>query len=302
MTPVVLGALALLLAGPAPVLLARRAWPTRVPRAAIVLWQALALSAVLAALGAGLALGMDVLFRPQRGAVEIIVHSLVTALTCVVAVRLVWAWAKVAIRTRSRRRRHRALVDLLARPDRELARGDLTVPGIRILAEQTPFAYCLPGVRDSRVVVSSGALDQLDSDELAAVLTHELAHLRARHDLVLEAFIALREAFPRFVRSRTTLEQSRLLIEMLADDAARRRVGAPPVARALVTLAATSAPTGGLAAGGHGTLARVRRMAEPAGSHRLLAAATYLAAAALVVVPTVTIAIPWLNRLADLLP
>ena len=57
MTPVILGLLALLLAGPVPVLLARAQWPHRVPRAAIVLWQALALAAVrqrpALALGAG---------------------------------------------------------------------------------------------------------------------------------------------------------------------------------------------------------------------------------------------------------
>src|SRR5690606_41417310 len=36
--------LALLLAGPVPALLARAAWPLRAPRAAIVLWQAIALA------------------------------------------------------------------------------------------------------------------------------------------------------------------------------------------------------------------------------------------------------------------
>ena len=302
MTPVALGMLALLLTWPVPELLGRARWPMRVPRAAIVLWQALALAAVLAALGAGLSLGMSVLLQPDRGAVAIVLHSLVTLLTCMVFVRLVWATVKVAVRTRARRRHHRMLVDLLATPGRSVHHGDLMVPGIRILSESTPFAYCLPSVRESRVVVSSGTLDQLEPEELRAVLSHELAHLRARHDLVLEAFTALREAFPRWVRSRTALEQGHLLIEMLADDAARRRVGAPPVARALVALASTpSAPTGGLAAGGVGTLARVRRLAMPSESHRALAFATYLAAGGLVVVPTVTLAIPWLSGLAELL-
>ena len=293
-TPVILGVLALLLAGPAPALLARASWPARVPRAAIVLWQAMALAAVLAALGAGLALGMDVLVDPVRGPAEVVFHSLVTTLTCVVAVRLGWSAAKVAVRTRSRRRRHRALVDLLATQE---ASGQ--APDVRVLADQTPLAYCLPGLLESRVVVSSGALERLSADELAAVLAHERAHLRARHDLVLEAFTALREAFPRFIRSRTTLEQSGLLVEMLANDVARREVGAPPVARALVTLATSPTPAAGLAAGGYGTVARVRRLAEPDETHRLLAAASYLAAAAVVTVPTVTVVVPWLTRLFD---
>lgn len=302
MTPVILGILALLLAGPVPVLLARAQWPRRVPRAAIVLWQALALAAVLAALGAGLSLGSELVLKPDLGWVEISLYSLVTLLTCVVAGRLLWATGKVAIRTRARRRRHRELVDLLARHDSGTGVAGVSVPNMRILADPTPLAYCLPSVRGSRVVVSQGALEQLRPEELAGVLTHELAHVRARHDLVVEAFTALREAFPSFVRLRMPLEQNQLLIEMLADDAARRRVGAGPVARALVSLATADAPVGGLAAAANGTLLpRVRRLAEPPSSHRVLSALTYLAAAAIVTVPTVTVALPWLIRLASAL-
>ncbi|MGW0227545.1 M56 family metallopeptidase [Actinopolymorpha singaporensis] len=307
MTPVVLGALALLLTWPVPELLGRARWPSLVPRAALVLWQALALAAVLAALGAGLSLGTDVVLRPGQGAERTALQVAVTLLTVVVAVRLAWASLLVAVRTRARRRHHRMVVDLVGTPGERLqstrpdtARLQGEELGIRVLAEKTPFAYCLPGVRCSRVVVSSGALDQLAPEELDAVLAHERAHLRARHDLVLEAFTALRQAFPRWVRSRTAFERAHLLVEMLADDAARRRVGAPPVARALVTLASTpAAPAGGLAAGGTGTLARVRRLARPGEPHRVLAATTYLAAAALVVVPTLTLAVPWLARLVE---
>jgi Zn-dependent protease with chaperone function len=302
MTPVVLGALALLLTWPLPELLGRARWPSLVPRAALVLWQALALAAVLAALGAGLSLGTGVLLHPGQGGVQTALQLAVSLLTVVVAVRLAWATLQVAIRTRARRRHHRMVVDLVGTPGERLdpARLQGEESGIRVLAQSTPFAYCLPGVRCSRVVVSSGALDQLAPEELDAVLAHERAHLRARHDLVLEAFTALRQAFPRWVRSRTAFDRAHLLVEMLADDAARRRVGAPPVARALVTLASTpAAPTGGLAAGGTGTIARVRRLAQPGEPHRVLATATYLAAAALVVVPTLTLAVPWLTRLVE---
>ena len=40
-TSVLLAILALVLTGPAPALLARSSWPYRVPRAAVILWQAL---------------------------------------------------------------------------------------------------------------------------------------------------------------------------------------------------------------------------------------------------------------------
>src|SRR5690606_27181957 len=55
--------LALLLAGPVPALLARAAWPLRAPRAAIVLWQAIALAAVLSAFSAGIDIASR-LFQP----------------------------------------------------------------------------------------------------------------------------------------------------------------------------------------------------------------------------------------------
>ena len=44
---------ALLLVGPVPALLARASWPMRAPRAAIVLWQSIAVAAVLSAFSAG---------------------------------------------------------------------------------------------------------------------------------------------------------------------------------------------------------------------------------------------------------
>ena len=47
---------ALVLVGPVPALLARASWPIRAPRAAIVLWQAIALAAVLSAFCAGIAI------------------------------------------------------------------------------------------------------------------------------------------------------------------------------------------------------------------------------------------------------
>ena len=96
--------------------------------------------------------------------------------------------------------------------------------GLRILDVAQPLAYCLPGVR-SRVVVSEGTLTALSDTEIAAILSHEHAHLRARHDLVLEMFTAVHAAFPRFVRSANALDAVRLLIELLADDAAVRDGG-----------------------------------------------------------------------------
>ncbi|MCA4739158.1 M56 family peptidase, partial [Mycobacterium avium subsp. hominissuis] len=55
-----------------------------------------------------------------------------------------------------------------------------------------------------------------------------------------------------------------------------------------------------LAAGGPSTVVRVRRLGGR-GNSRLLSAAAYLAAAAVFVVPTVALAVPWLTELERLL-
>src|SRR5271169_5804036 len=48
--------LAVMLVGPVPALLSRAKWPLRAPRAAMVLWQAIAVAAVLSAFSAGIAI------------------------------------------------------------------------------------------------------------------------------------------------------------------------------------------------------------------------------------------------------
>ncbi|WP_432938707.1 M56 family metallopeptidase [Kribbella sp. CA-253562] len=298
-TPILLAALALVLTGPAPALLARSSWPYRIPRAAVALWQALAIAAILAALGAGISLSYSTAGEPGEprfdpSSPRDLAAAAVLALTALVAIRLLYAAGRVAVGTRARRKRHRDLVDVLATPDG-------LIPGLRVLAEQTPLAYCLPALRGARVVVSVGALDRLDDSELRAVLAHEQAHLRARHDLVLEAFTALHMAFPRWVRSDVALEQARTLVELLADDDARRRNGPLPLARALVALAGSPAPAAGLAAAKSSTVLRVQRLADPEPRHPVLSAATYTAAVALLVLPTITVAAPVLKALADAL-
>ena len=83
---------------------------------------------------------------------------------------------------------------------------------------------------------------------------------------------------------------------MLADDAAVRVTGATPLARALVACAAGPTPAGALAAGGPTTVVRVSRLSGPPNS-LLLSAAAYASAAAVLVVPTVAVAVPWLTEL-----
>lgn len=303
---------ALILVGPVPALLARATWPQRAPRAAIVLWQSIALAAVLSAFSAGIAIASRLFVPGPDGRPTATITSeiaalgwplwtlyvVVFALTVVVGGRLVVAVLQVAIATRRRRAHHRMLVDLLGISPDSAPEVCTRASGLRILDVSQPLAYCLPGVR-SRVVVSEGTLSTLSDGEISAILSHEQAHLRARHDLVLEMFTAVHAAFPRFVRSANALDAVRLLIEMLADDAAVRTAGPTPLARALVACAAGRTPSGALAAGGPTTVLRVRRLGGRPNS-LVLAAIAYLAAAAVLIVPTIALAVPWLTELQRL--
>ncbi|HNP56361.1 MAG TPA: M48 family metalloprotease [Gordonia sp. (in: high G+C Gram-positive bacteria)] len=313
MIAVAFGLLCLLLVGPVPDWLSRAQWPMRAPRAAMALWQAIALAAILSAFSAGLAIAANLL-RPDGDAgatasipVQIerlgwplwLLSVAAFAATVLVGARLAFTTVGLAVRTRSRRAAHRRVVDLIATVDEPVVADyhPLRAQYVRRLAVDRPLAYCLPG-RNRRVVVTDGTVARLSDDELRAVLAHERAHLRARHDLVLEAFIALQAAFPRFVRSKSALGSVELLAETLADDQAVRSTSPTTLARALVAVSDAGAPEGALAVGGSMTLARINRLAAP--NSVRVAVAAYAAAAAVLVVPTLAVAIPWLRELSRL--
>ncbi|MBV9094254.1 MAG: M56 family metallopeptidase [Streptosporangiaceae bacterium] len=263
--------------------LVRAGWPRRSPAAAILLWQALGLAAGLATVGALICLGTPgggpglghILLRTgtpaQAGAAFLLpahigsVPALVAAfrLTCVAAgltlfASLCWVLVAASAAAVQARRRQRALLSLLAH-------GDPKVPGALVVDYPTAAAYCLPGLR-SKIVVSVGTLELLRPAELAAVLAHERAHLRERHDLVLLPFTALRRAFPRSATCAGAHRAVALLVEMLADDRALRARPARELASALVrfgTAGACAAPAGALAVGEGEVAARVVRLLQP---------------------------------------
>ncbi|WP_370248150.1 M56 family metallopeptidase [Nocardioides sp.] len=303
--PSVLGLLALVLAGPVPVLLLRLPALRSTPRAAVVLWQSVALAAVLAALGAGVLLATDRGWRHRDELDALLVAGVALVVVLVVAARLLVHGHRIGTRLRLLRRRHRAQLDVV---------GTRSAPGVRLLDHDVPLAYCVPGDRpgQSRVVLTAGVLARLGADEVDAVLAHERAHLRARHDLVLEAFSVLHAAFPRGVRSAAALSEVRLLVEVLADRAAvrgRGREGRRDLGRALVGLAQARADDAGppgvsghppgvlLGAADVDLVVRVRLLADER-PHRLQAALALLAAAALLLLPTLAVVLPWARDLA----
>ncbi len=245
-------------------LLARARWPSRSPAAAIMLWQALGLGWGLAAVGTLAALGtggsgwgiggsvvadLDPLARgagrAAAGDAGLVPLLRIAALGAGTALLLVLCWVLLAAAAAVTRDRHRqrALLSLLAR-------GDPKAPGALVVDYPAAAAYCLPGLR-SAIVLSSATLDLLGPAELAAVLAHERAHLRERHDLVLLPFTALMRAFGWSAAARDADRAVALLIEMLADDRARRHRPARELATALLRFGAAGAieaPSGALAA------------------------------------------------------
>lgn len=293
-----LSALAVLLSGPVPALLARATGIRRAPRAAMVLWQAVALAAVLSALGATLAVLSTALPVDDLRWYDVVAALVGLTTTGVVLGRLLLTGHLVGTRMRDVRRRHRDLLALTAEED----------DGVLVVDGGTPVAWCVPGLARGRVVISRGAVEQLGPEERAAVVAHERAHLGARHDLVLEAFTVLHQAFPRGVSSAQALREVQLLTEVLADQAARRRHGAATLGRALVALTerdptASAAPVPELprvvlAAGGSQLLVRVGLL-EDDRPHRALAAGLLTLATAVLVLPTVLVVVPWLSSVTS---
>jgi len=285
-----LALLAIVLSGPLPSALSRSRWPRRVPRAALVLWQAVALAAVLAAIGSVLATPEGLLRHLSGhgeiglGAGVVVAAGIAVVLAATIVLRLGVVVIRLGLGTRRRRQRQRDMLDLL----QTASPADLH---LHVLSGDVPLAYCVPG-RQPKVVVSAATLNLLSPDETAAVVAHERAHLRARHDLVLEAFTALHVAFPRFVRSKAALDAVNQLLEMLADDEAARRVGPARLHQALEKLSHT--------AGTEGVTARSQRLQSSSTSTaqvsaRLLSTAAYSGAVAVLAVPTITVVSPWLT-------
>jgi Zn-dependent protease with chaperone function len=219
--------LGVLLAEPVSRALATAAWPARDPVGGLLVWQAIGFGGGIALLGSGVVFGLGPLDLPLWQAVPVAVGALldgrltvmlglprVLALIAAVllAVRLVGVLLLVTVRTLRMRRRHRDLLDLLGTPWP-------AVPGARVLDHPVPVAYCLPGLR-SRLVLSAGVLDALEPQAVRAVLAHERAHLRERHDLVVLPFVAWGATAP-FVRGMVCAQVAvARLIEMRADDVA----------------------------------------------------------------------------------
>ncbi|AUG81294.1 membrane protein [Kitasatospora sp. MMS16-BH015] len=104
-----------------------------------------------------------------------------------------------------------------------------------VLEDASPEAWSLPGP-GARLVVTTQALRQLTDGELAAVLSHERGHVRARHHWLAQCAEALAAGFPGVAMFTAFRDQVGELIELAADDRAARLHGRLTTAHALVEL------------------------------------------------------------------
>jgi len=288
----------LALAGPW--VLTRGGWTDRAPRLGIIAWQSLTAAVVGAVALAGLALVLPTV-RVSAGLADLL-------RACAMALRAQYATPGGAaagatgavlafvvlgrcgycvawsLRTASRgRAHHREVLALAGRARPEM--------GAVVLGDAEPAVYCLPG-RGRRIVVTAGALELLDDQQLAAALAHERAHLDQRHDLVIAWAVGLARAFPRIGVFARGLRESRRLVELLADDVATRSTDRLTLAEALLNLAGGRAPAAALGAGG-GAAARVQRLIAPSRPlGHVRRAGTALGLIALFAAPIIALATP----------
>jgi Zn-dependent protease with chaperone function len=305
---VLLGALAILLAWPVPIVLGRATWPRRAPATALILWQSIALTGGLSMLGALLTFGLlpfgDTLARGIRGLVNSVANNsplngrdaiclLGIGAALLLGVHLVLNLVLTIVSTERQRSRHRQLVSLLGSPDP--AR-----PHTQLIDNAAPIAYCLPGAR-SITVFSAGLIELLDSAELTAVIAHERAHVSQRHDLLLIAFRAWHLSLPWFPIAYRAEREVGVLVEMLADDRARRAADDAVLASAIALVAGARADADDEAldravlpvATPHQTHDRVRRLLDPAAPVGAgVRVSIGMLAVALVAVPTILLFTP----------
>lgn len=130
---------------------------------------------------------------------------------------------------------------------------------VAVVSSSVPVALSVPG-SSPLIVIASTLAEALTDEQLRAVIEHEHAHLVQHHGLVTR-LAQLNRSCLAFLPSSQELEGStRMLIELIADDAAARHAGAVHLANALLKI--------GTMTGDEAMVLRARRIAArpPRGS------------------------------------
>jgi hypothetical protein len=215
----------------------------------------------------------------------------------IVTAVLLTSLARTAWRTITRRRVHRRMLDLLSRPVPPQLPLGVGCP-VRVMDHRSAVAYTLPGLH-ARLVVSTGLVDLLTAAELTAVVEHERAHLRARHDILIMPFQSWVAAFGRVRGVREAGRSVGELTEMLADDVAAARSTPDALASALARVAlerrcgADGPAPWSMATATTCVTDRVRRLQHPDPLPSIARSLIVVAAAVLLAVPATVLTLTW---------
>ena len=297
-------AVIVLLVWPTRVLLMGARWTWLAPRAAVALWQAVAVATGTAIITMMFELASTTSAVPdhRRNVTDLTAKAIVSrpigsshghffslVAGLIVATLVIGALLVHGIGLIRARAHQQALLDLVGEES-------TAIPDAVLLGHPRAAAYTVGG-RRPRIVVSSGAVDALADDELAAVLAHERAHLRAHHDLVLLPFRCLTSALPRSRALAGVSNDVHALIEMAADDRAIRQCGSGALARAICRMATTDVPASsdGAAVGTPGSwppvlpasmvTSRVERALRPRRNMRMAAVGSGVSALCVLALP-----------------
>ena len=294
-----LAALSVVLLGPLSKWLSRAGWVSRAPRAAVLFWQCIGLSAMAAGITAGLSVAVARYRLGFAGGIEELVESLFSGhplqglglydalgltLAADLGIVLAFVFGSLIVRTVRSRARHRRLLDLVAHQS-------AAYPGTDLISDSRTVAYCVPGVHP-RIVLSEGTLRLLGPGEISAVIAHERGHVHERHGLVMLPMLGLKNLFRWVPYARLAPREIATLLEMSADDYSARRCAPLTLAGALVDMAASGyAPRCALSAAGTDVPLRVSRLLSSSRNSKKTAVTSGLLASAVLVLPLAVVAL-----------
>ncbi|OHU69535.1 hypothetical protein BKG86_06105 [Mycobacteroides chelonae] len=213
--------------------------PTLLPAAALAAWLgALMAFLVLTALSAMLLLFPHIL--DTRGVTTLvggclsgtIPHSsfgtLVQLAISLLPLTILARVAFVAVRGLRAARRHRARHFWMLRA------ATCRSGQVHWIDDPRPIAYSLGGARGA--VVATHGIRSLGEKQCAAVIEHELAHIRGRHHVAVLCADIAAAALPILPLMRRAPGMVRLMVELAADDAAARAHGPRTVHAALLAM------------------------------------------------------------------
>jgi len=186
-----------------------------------------------------------------------------------VAIMAALAIRVAVVSVRGLRHRTRKRQDNLA-VLRLVARSNTGSENVMWLAHDRPLAFSMPG-RPGVVVATEGLRRTLDAQAVAAVLSHERAHLDGRHHLAVTLADALRTALPFVPLFQHAPAAVRDLVELAADVTAVRQCGVAAVRTALEGVTGHGAPRPSLAMAQDAVdvrLARLQHATAPPGLFR----------------------------------